>query len=147
MYFQKIREEFEKNPAPNIHYQQCLKNGKKVLDNDGSCGALLVDLSKDFSSIVHDFLLANLSANGFHYNSLKLINSFLGDRKFKMKIGSYYSPYLDLLVGIPQGTILGVLCFLIYTCAIFFYVIANLISLTTRTKLPFMLVNQILTLY
>ena len=119
MYFQKIREEFEKNPAPNIHYQQCLKNGKKVLNNDGSCGALLVDLSKDFSSIVHDFLLANLSANGFHYNSLKLINSFLGDRKFKMKIGSYYSPYLDLLVGIPQGTILGSLLFNIHMCNLF----------------------------
>ena len=146
MYFQKIREEFEKNPAPNIHYQQCLKNGKKVLDNDGSCGALLVDLSKDFSSIVHDFLLANLSANGFHYNSLKLINSFLGDRKFKMKIGSYYSPYLDLLVGIPQGTILGSLLFNIHMCNLFLCD-CHLISLTTRTKLPFMLVNQILTLY
>ena len=79
----------------------------------------MVDLSKDFGSIVHDFLLANLSANGFHYNSLKLINSFLGDRKFNMKTGSYYSLYLDLLVEIPQGTILGSLLFNIHMCNLF----------------------------
>ena len=74
---------------------------KKVLDNGGSCGALLVDLSKAFDCIVHDLLLAKLSAYGFDYNSLKLINSFLSGRKFTATIDSSYSPYLDLLVGVP----------------------------------------------
>ena len=60
---------------------------KKVLDNGGSCGALLVDLSKAFDCIVHDLLLAKLSAYGFDYNSLELINSFLSGRKFRTKIG------------------------------------------------------------
>ena len=50
---------------------------KKVLDNGGSCGALLVDLSKAFDCIVHNLLLAKLSAYGFDYNSLELINGFL----------------------------------------------------------------------
>ena len=62
---------------------------KKVLDNGRSCGALLVDLSKAFDCIVHDILLAKLSA--YDYNSLKLINSFLSGRKFRTKIGSFYS--------------------------------------------------------
>ena len=60
----------------------------------GSCGALLVDLSKAFDCIVHDLLLAKLSAYGFDYKSLKLINNFLSGRKFRTKIGSSYSPYL-----------------------------------------------------
>ena len=100
---------------------------KKVLDNGGSCGALLVDLSKAFDCIVHDLLLAKLSAYGFDYNSLKLINSFLSGRKFRTKIGPSHSPYLDLLVGVPQGLILCPLLF--NTCAIFSYAIAKLISL------------------
>ena len=65
---------------------------KKVLDNGGSCGALLVDVSKAFDCIVHELLLAKLSPHGFDNNSLKLINSFLSERKFRKKIGSSYSP-------------------------------------------------------
>ena len=58
---------------------------KKVLDNEGSCGALLVDLSKAFDCIVHDLLLAKLSTCGFGYNSLKLMNSFLSGRNLGRK--------------------------------------------------------------
>ena len=84
---------------------------KKVLDNGGSCGALLVDLSKAFDCIVHDLLLTKLSAYCFDYNSLKLINSLLSGRRFKTRIGSSYSSYLDLLVGVSQGSILVPLLF------------------------------------
>ena len=69
---------------------------KKVLDNGGSCRTLLVDLSQAFDCIANDLLLTKLGAYGFGYNSLKLINSFLSDRKFKTIIGSSYSSYLDI---------------------------------------------------
>ena len=62
--------------------------------------------------IVHDLLLAKLSTYGFDYSSLKLINSFLRGRKFRMRISSSYSPYLDLLVGVPQRSILGPMLFI-----------------------------------
>ena len=58
---------------------------KKVQDNGGSRGAILVDLSKAFDCIIHDLLLAKPSAYGFNYNSLKLINSFLSYRNLGQK--------------------------------------------------------------
>ena len=84
---------------------------KEIPDNGASCGALLVDLSKAFGSIVYDLLLAKLSAYGYDYSSLKLINSSQSGRKFGTKIGFCYIPYLDLLMSIPQGSILGPLLF------------------------------------
>ena len=92
---------------------------KKLLDNGGCCSALLVDLSKAFDCIVHDILLTKLSAYGFDYNSQKLINSFLSGRKFRTKTGSSYSPYLDLLVGVPEESILAPLFFNICICDLF----------------------------
>ena len=115
-------------------------------DNGGSCGALLVYLSIGFDCIARDLLLAKLSACGFDYNSLKLIKSFLSGRKLRTKISSSYCPYLDLLVGVPQGSILDPLLFIIYMCDLFLCD-ANLTSLIKWTTQPFMLVNEIWTLY
>ena len=66
---------------------------KKVLDNAGSCGTLSVDFSKAFNCTVHDILLVKLSAYGFDYNSLKLINSFLSYWKFQTPLVALISAY------------------------------------------------------
>ena len=95
------------------------KKLKKLLDNGRSYGDLLVDLSKAFDCIVHNLLLEKLSANGFDYNSLKLINSFLSDRKFRTKIGSTYSPYFYLLVSVSQGSVLCPFLCNIYMCYLY----------------------------
>ena len=47
-----------------------IENWKKVLDNKGFGGAVLMDLSKAFDTINHDLLIANLHAYGFSNGSL-----------------------------------------------------------------------------
>ena len=84
----KYQRGFRKTFSSQHSLLAIFEKWKKVLDNGGNCGALLLNLSKAFDCIVHDLLLAKLSAYGFDYNSRKLIYRFLSGRKFRTKIGS-----------------------------------------------------------
>ena len=87
---------------------------KKNLDQGGECGALFVDLSEAFDCLQHDLLLAKINAYGFNYKSLKLVWSFLSNRKYRTKINSSLSEWKYLLIGVPHGSVLGPLSFYIY---------------------------------
>ena len=68
---------------------------------------LLTDLSKAFDCLAHDLLIAKLHAYGFDNLSLKLIYSYLTDRKQRVRVNSCYSDYKNIDFGVPQGSILG----------------------------------------
>ena len=75
---------------------------------------------KSFDCICHDFLIAKLNVYGFYRNAcLKLIYDYLSDRSQKTKVGSSFSAYLDIIYGVPRGSILGPLLFNI-DCDLFF---------------------------
>ena len=105
--------------------QDCLlamvENCKKTLDQGNEYGALLTDLSKAFDCLPHDLIVAKLHAYGFSIDSLKLINSYLTERKQRVKINDQFSSWLDIVVGVPQGSILGPLLFNIFLCDMFFF--------------------------
>ena len=74
-------------------------------------------LSKTFDCIVHDSLITKLEAYDFSY---EVIQSYFIDRKHRHKINNSFSNFIDLFIGVPQGSILDPLLFKI-TSAIFFY--------------------------
>ena len=91
---------------------------KIACDNKQFCAAILTDLSKAFDCICHDRLIAKLNTYGFDRNALKLIYDFLSDRSRKTKKGCSFSAYLDIIYGVPQGSILGLLLFNIDICTV-----------------------------
>ena len=80
---------------------------KKALDKGNKFGVLLTDLSKAFDCLLHDLLIAKLAAYGFDHLSLKLIFSYLTERKQRVRVNSSYSEYTIIETGVPQGSILG----------------------------------------
>ena len=93
---------------------------KTARDNKQFCAAILTNLSKAFDCICHDLLIAKLNAYGVDRNALKLVYDYLSDRSQKTKVGSSFSDYLDIIYGVPQGSILGPLLFNIDLCDLFF---------------------------
>ena len=73
-----------------------------------------MDLSKAFDTLNHALLLAKLNAYGFSKDSLTLIRSYLKNRCQRTKINTAFSSWTELLLGVPQGSVLGPLLFNIY---------------------------------
>ena len=83
---------------------------------------LKILLRKAFDCIVHDFLIAKLEAYGVSCEALKVMYNYLTDRKHRTKVNYYFSDFTDLLLGVPQGSILSPLLFNIDICDLFFFV-------------------------
>ena len=87
---------------------------RQILNKKGYFGAVLMDLSKAFDCINHELLLAKLSAYGFSNSALRMMNSYLSNRKQRIRINDQFSSWSELLTGVPQGSVLGPLLFNIY---------------------------------
>ena len=98
--------------------------------NEGKyCGMVMLDLQKAFDTVNHTILLAKLRALGFNNTSLQWIQSYLEGREQVVDVNGIISNPLPLSCGVPQGSILGPLFFLLYindmetacTCNLYLY--------------------------
>ena len=75
---------------------------------------VLIDLQKAFDTIDHQILLKKMKYLGFSKNTITSFKSYLCEQQFKISINTTYSSPASLLCGVPQGSILGPLLFLLY---------------------------------
>ena len=109
---------FVKHPCgfrKSYNVQHCLlvmnEKMKEARNKNKVCAAVLTDLSKAFGCLKHDLLLAKLHAFGFGCKSLRVMYAYLNNRVQVTKVSSSCSEILDIIFGVPQGSILGPLLF------------------------------------
>ena len=73
-----------------------LEKWKSAVGNKRNVGALLSDLSKAFDCFPHELLLAKLNAYGFSLPALRLVQSYLSNRKQITKINSEFDSWEEI---------------------------------------------------
>ena len=95
--------------------QTAIHSVTKALDTSYQCMGIFIDFSKAFDTIKHNILLDKLYHYGVRGIAHKLISSYLSNRKqFVYCDNECYSAVENISVGVPQGSVLGPLFFILY---------------------------------
>ena len=84
------------------------------LDLNLDVRSVFLDMSKAFDRVWHEGLLFKLKQNGINGKPLNLMKSYLGNRKQRVVLNGSESDWGLIESGVPQGSVLGPLLFLIY---------------------------------
>jgi len=93
---------------------ECVNDWTMAINNSYNVDVAYIDFSKAFDSVCHSKLIHKLESFGFGGKLLAWIKCYLSNRSQRVKVGNSFSSFTSVQSGVPQGSVLGPLFFLLY---------------------------------
>ena len=105
---------FRPNRSTQDVLLKTIDDWKLALDDNKIVASVLINLSKAFDTIDHDLLFQKLHAYGVRSSELNWFSNYLSGRKQRVVIDGVASEWTLVKMGVPQGSILGPLLFVLF---------------------------------
>lgn len=105
---------FRKQHSCETAIQIIIDDWKLIVNEGKMIGVIFMDLKRAFETVIRERILEKLYQYGIRGVVLKWLQSYLSDRTQQVRFGDEWSNLIVTKYGVPQGSVLGPLLFIIY---------------------------------
>ena len=128
--FSETQFGFRSNRSTELAVLHLIAKIMPAFEEKGYSFAVFLDLSKAFDTVNYNILIRKLKCYGVRGRVLELVESYLSNRKFFVRLSGVKSELFDVAIGVPQGSCLGPLLYNIYTNDLHKFLITKLLNVS-----------------
>ena len=125
---------FIKGHSTVLQLLNVMDSWTKVLDRGESIDIVYLDFMKAFDTMPHERLIGKLKSYGIEYYTLRWIQAFLSDHVQQISVSGINSEWANVTNGIPQGSVLGPILFVLYINDLPENIVSNVYIFADDTK-------------